>query len=168
MAYATGADLVVRYDVDLIGDLAQDGREPLDATVVPNHANVLAALADASGEIDVALRCGDRYLPEQLETLTGNSRNHLIRITCSIAMSLLFERRPGMKPEIAEAVSKKAREHITALNKGDNVFGIQSVIDSGTIETATIATIDIENLNLLPQRMPRYFPRTDQRSPEGY
>jgi phage gp36-like protein len=168
MAYATGQELVKRYDVDLIGDLAQDEREPLDRSVVASHPNVAAALDDASGEIDVALLVGQRYLPEQLTTLTGFSRNHLVRITCAIAMSLLFERRPGMRPEIAEAIAKKAREHITALNRGDNVFGIQENLDAGTIDTATIATVDIENLNLLPQRMPRYFPGTEQRSPLGY
>ncbi len=165
MAYASGANLVERYDIDLVGDLATDDRESLDRALVPTHPHVLAALDDASGEIDVALMEGGRYTPVQLESLTGYSQKHLVRITCAIAMQLLFERRPGMRPEVAESIGKTARGHLVALRRGENVFGIPAVVDAGTIDVETISAANIENLNLLPERMPRYFPNTQQRSP---
>ena len=50
MAYATGTDLVDCFDVDLVGDLAQDTREPVDASSVKTLPNVLRMLDQASGE----------------------------------------------------------------------------------------------------------------------
>lgn len=170
MAYATGADLVKRYDVDLIGDLATDDRESLDRAAVPTHPHVVAALEDASGEIDVALMCGGKYTPQQLaamntNTVAGYSRQHLIRVTCAIAMQLLFERRPGLRPEMAEAIGKQSRAHVEALRRGDNVFGISENLDAGTIHVETISAVEVDDLNLLPDRMPRYFPGSAQRTP---
>lgn len=165
-AYATGANLVERYDVDLIGDLAQDTREDMEREAVATHPNVLAALLDASGDVDASMLAGGRYTPTQLSTLSGNSLNHLIRITCAIAMALLIERRPDrVNLELAEGLRKPAKAHLEALRRGENVFGIQEVIESGTIDLATVSTVDINNLNLLPGRMPRYFPGTAQRTP---
>lgn len=165
MSYATGDDLVARYDVDLVGDLATDDREPLDPVAVPNHPHVASALADASGEIDAALLSGGRYTAADLSSLTGNSLNHLKRVTCAIAMSHLFERRAGLHEDQAEKIAKKAREFLTALRRGENVFGIPAVIDAGTIECEGVTAVEMDNLNLLPDRMPRYFPPNDQRFP---
>ncbi|MCC7334445.1 MAG: DUF1320 family protein [Pirellulaceae bacterium] len=165
-AYATGDELVQRYDVDQLGDLATDDREELDRVAVPTHPNILAALLDASGEIDVSLLSGGRYQPSQLTTLTGNTRNHLIRITCAIAMSLMCERRPDrINLDMAESYRKTAKGHLEQLRRGDNVFGIPEVIDSGSIDVVTVESVSIENLNLLPARMPRFFPGTEQRTP---
>lgn len=165
-AYATGTDLIQRYDVDQVGDLATDEREELDRAIVPTHPNVLAALLDASGEIDAAMMAGGRYTPAQLAGITDNTKNHLIRITCSIAIANLVERRPErVSVELAEAYRKTARGFLEALRRGENVFGIQAVIDSGTIDVETVQAIQIENLNLMPGRMPRYFPGTEQRTP---
>lgn len=165
-AYATGADLVQRYDVDILGDLATDDREELDREVVPTHPNILAALLDASGEVDVALLSGGRYTPDQLANLTGNTKNHLVRITCAAAMALMCERRPDrVNLELAEAYRKTAKGHLEQLRRGENVFGIPAVVDAGSIDVVTVEAISIENLNLLPARMPRYFPGTEQRTP---
>lgn len=165
-AYATGTDLIKRYDVDQVGDLATDEREELDRAVVPTHPNVLTALLDASGEIDAALMAGGRYTPDELAGITDNTKNHLIRITCAIAMAGLIERRPErVSVELADAYRKTARGFLEALRRGENVFGIAAVVASGTIDIETVQAIQIEALNLLPARMPRYFPTTDQRTP---
>lgn len=165
-AYATGAQLVERYDIDLIGDLTQDNREDLDREAVATHPNVLAALLDATGEVDAALLSGGMYTPEQLAGLTGNTINHRIRITCAIAMALLVERRPEkVSMELAEMIRKSSRAHLELLRKGVNVFGIPAVIGSGALELATVSAVEIDNLNLLPGRMSRYFPGTAQRTP---
>jgi phage gp36-like protein len=165
-AYATGLDLIARCDVDQIGDLATDDREPLDRDAVATHPNVLAALLDASGEIDVALLVGGRYTPDQLAALTGNTMNHLIRITCSLAIALLCERRPSrVSAEEAEAYRKTARAHLDALRRGENVFGIPAVLESGVIDTVAISAMELESLNGITERMNRYFPTSNTRLP---
>ena len=165
-AYATGTDLIQRYDVDQVGDLATDEREELDRVAIPTHPNVLAALLDASGEIDAAMMAGGRYTPAELAGITDNTKNHLIRMTCAIAMACLIERRPDRaSQEIAESYRKTARGHLEPLRRGENVFGIQAVISAGTIAIETVQSVSIEDLNLLPGRMSRYFPGTDQRTP---
>lgn len=167
MAYATGNQLIQRFDVDMVGDLATDDREGLDRSAVATHPNVLTALDDASGEIDVSLQAGGRYTAAQLASLTGNSLSHLVRITCAVAMACLFERRAGEYPEKAEAIAKVARGHLESLRRGENVFGLPEITASGVIDLATPDTIQIDALNLLPSRMARYFPGTAQRQPWG-
>jgi phage gp36-like protein len=167
MPRATGDDLVKRYDIDLIGDLATDERETLDRDDVPTHPRVIAALEDADGEIEAALLAGGRYTIADLNGLSGNALSHYKRISCSIAMAFLFEARPGMRPEVAEAIAKQSREHVQALRRGENVFGIPAVTSSGILEYATVSVSTIENRNTLPDRMPRFFPGANQRHPRG-
>jgi phage gp36-like protein len=168
-AYATGNDLIARYDVRLVGDLTTDDGEELDNAVVPTHPNVLTALEDASGEIDVALTVGGAYTPAQLEALTGNTKKHLIRIACAIAMACLAERRLSDRlRDLAESLRKIANGHLTAIRRGENVFGITENIEAGTIDTATISALEVEALNGLTARMPRYFPSADTRLPRNY
>lgn len=165
-SYADGNDLIARYDVDTVGDLATDQRESSDPSIVPILPNVLTALADASGEIDVALIVGERYLPEQLAALTGNSQSKLKRICCDIAMSLLCSRRVGHDYiELSESVAKTSRGHLRSLSNGENVFGLQSILDASTIDVASISIAEIDRRNLLPSRMSNFFPTDSQRMP---
>jgi phage gp36-like protein len=165
-AYASGTDLTIRYDIDMIGDLATDDREELDRAAVALHPNVLAALDDASGEIESALLAGGRYTASQLGSLTGNTLNHLKRITCAVAISLLLERRPSERyQELAAAYAKVARGHLESLRRGENVFGLTEIVEAGTIDTQTITVEEVIGLNSLPTRMSRYFPGIEQRLP---
>lgn len=179
--YATGDDLIKRYDIDLIGDLCQDSREELDwqsdLTTLTEHDNVVSALEDASGEIDSAMQAGGRYTPEQLQALitpavasdANNTKKHLIRITCAIAMSILVERRlDKVSMETADWLRKTAKGFLDQLRRGENVFGIAEVVASGTIDVATVKAVEITNLNLMTERMPRYFPGTAQRTPRHF
>ena len=165
-SYADGNDLIARYDVDTVGDLATDQRESSDPSIVPNLPNVLTALADASGEIDVALVVGERYQPEQLAALTGNSQSKLKRICCDIAMSLLCSRRVGHEYlELSEAVGKTSRGHLRSLSNGENVFGLPSVSQASVIDVGSISVVDLDRRNLLPSRMSNFFPTDSQRMP---
>jgi len=160
-AYATGNDLIARYDVDLVGDLATDTREPIEQSAVPNLPLVATALLDASGMIDVNLATGGRYKPSDLDGLTGNSVYHLKRITCDVAMGLLLQRRTDMKyQELAEKVVAGSKQHLMALARGENIFGITSVIESGMMDYQTISSETIDQRNTLTSRMERYFPST--------
>lgn len=167
MALATGSDLIERYDVRLIGDLATDLGSTLPTEEVPNHPNVLAALEDAMGEMVVALVVGQKYTEDELLGLTGYSLSHAKRINCDIAMALLIKRRPIVAEDQAESVSKQSRDHLKRLRDGENVFGIPAVVEAGNLSLSTPSSVDITNLNLLTERMGRFFPDTAQRMPRG-
>ena len=165
MAYATGTDLVDCFDVDLLGDLAQDTREPVDPSVVKTLPNVLRMLDQASGEIDVALIAGGRYQPAQLAALTGSSQAHLVRITCTIAIALLFKRRPSAAMlELAKPYYDEKEKYLKDLRSGANLFNIEENKAASVIELQTVTAVEIDTLNLLPTRMGNYFPSSSQRT----
>ena len=165
-AYASGTDLIARYDVYLVGDFTRDAREPVEQAAVANLPLVATALLDASGMIDVHLTTGGRYKPEDLLALTGNSVNHLKRITCDLAMGLLLQRRTDMRyQELAEKVVAGSRQHLQALARGENIFGIPSLQNAGTMELQTISAVTIDERNTLATRMSRVFPPTETLTP---
>jgi phage gp36-like protein len=167
-AYATGDDLVIRYDIDLVGDLSTDERESMDRDEVASSPRVAAALGDASGEVEVALLAGGRYSVEQLQGLSGNALNHLKQIVCGLAMAALYRRRPeSADREFIESITKNARDAIQALRRGENIFGLQEVIDAGIVELTGPSAIDIRNRNDLSVRMGRFFPQPASRLPRG-
>lgn len=167
MAFAQTSDLLKRYDWRLIADLSTDeGVSQTEAETLAN-ANVSEALEDASGEIVVALQSGRRYTEADLTGLSGYSQQHLKRVCCDIAMYLLIKRRPIVDEDQTAAIAKQAREHLRKLGDGENVFGIQENIDAGSLSLATPSTIEVEQLNLVTERMSRFFPRTDTRMPRG-
>ncbi|MFG0261028.1 MAG: hypothetical protein ACF788_01365 [Novipirellula sp. JB048] len=166
--YATGTDLVSRYDIDLIGDLASDDRESQDRDTIPTHPHVVTALADASGEVDAALLAGGRYTVDQLSSLEGSSQSYLKSIVCGLAMAALHERRPeAVDATLIERLTKKARDAVHALHRGDNVFGIPEHITAGQVHTSGPSAIQLHNRNGLPERMHRYFPSPASRLPHG-
>lgn len=167
-AYATGDDLIARYDVDLIGDLATDDRETLDRDLVADHPKVQTALGDASGELEVALLAGGRYSVEQLESLTGNSLNHLKSIVCGLAMAALYRRRPeAAKREHIEDLTEDARAAIKSLRRGENLFGLTEHIEASVPEITGPSAIQLDNRNGLSERMGRFFPLPATRLPRG-
>jgi phage gp36-like protein len=170
--YATGDDLIARYDADLVGDLANDDRETIDRTLdnssIISHPNVIAVLQDASSEIDAALLVGGRYTAAQLASLTGNSKQHLIRMTCAIAMAGLLDRRgeSGSK-EYRERIYERAKALLKSISSGDNIFGLAENINASVIDVGGPDAIDIQNRNDLTSRMDRYFPTAKTRLPLG-
>lgn len=168
MAYATGSDLIDRYDVDLVGDLSTDERETQDRDAVASHPHVLTALEDASGEVDTALLTGGQYSAEDLAGLTGSSASYLKAIVCALAMAALHERRPeAVDAEHIDRLTKRAKESIRSLRRGDNVFGIQQNLDATRVHTSGPSAIDLQNRNGLAQRMGRFFPLSNSRLPRG-
>ena len=100
MAYASAADLIARIDTQIVGDLITDDDTDTGLRERPSQATILdstvlsTALGDASGLIDAALQNKGLYTPDQLAALTGNALSHLKRITCIVAIAMLFDRRP--------------------------------------------------------------------------
>ena len=83
-------------------------------------------------------------------------------------MAMLLTRR--LNPafiEQAEALARNTRQQLAALRRGENVFGITTVLEAGVMHFETVRHETIEALNLLPTRANRFFPQTEQRTPRS-
>jgi phage gp36-like protein len=168
MTYATGADLIARYDVDLVGDLSTDDRETQDRDLVASSPRVTVAIEDASGEVEAALLAGGRFTAIQLAGLTGFARSHLKRIVCGLAMAALYQRRPeAADADMIERLTKDSRDALLALRRGENVFGLPEEIAAGLVDTGGPSAVDLQNRNDLTVRMGRFFPAPASRLPSG-
>ena len=180
MSYATPQHLVERHDVDVIGDLATDNRTRLSKIDILASTNVQTALTDASGNVEVALLQGGQYTPEQLQKIidnenspapnnTKNQAGHLRRIVCWLAMAVLFERRPGIHADLADKYLERGDRYLMDIANGKNVFGIpdEKHVDAGTPSVGGPTALQYDDLNLLPERMPRFFPGSETRIPKS-
>lgn len=112
MPYATPQDIIDRYGEDLLYRLVNRAHdEQLDMAAVER------ALADASGEVEAALR--SRYaLP-----LSAPAPGILVRITVDLALALLPTEAAGDNDLIQER-AKAARRLLESIRTGDADLGI--------------------------------------------
>ena len=134
MAYATGTDLVERFDWEVVSQLASDERVELTKGEVVSLPALVTALDDASGRIESALIHGGRYTPAELSGLTGNSLSHLKRITCTLAMVGLLRRRPGVYADLLQLLTTDAEEYLKMISTGVDVFNLTPEINAGVID----------------------------------
>lgn len=163
MSYATPEQFLARYDARVIGDVVSDTGEEVSPQELLDDPNLQAALDDATGDIDSSAIVGERYLPADLETLAANagsnSRFHLIRICCDIALAYLLRRRPSKDPERDAAMMDLAESHLEKLRRGDQLFYLGPDQDlAGVPSTTGPTTLDFRNLNLLRDRVQNYYP----------
>jgi len=166
-AYATGDDLILRYDVDLVGDLATDNRRSLDREEIPSHAVVISALSEASGQVNSAMIVGGAYTPSQLSSLTGIDRDYLAGLVCDLAMLRLFMRRPEATPSYADDLRNRVAELLEALRRGRNIFNLPATVDATILDVDGPTPVDLRDRNSLTERMGRYFPHPAARLPKS-
>lgn len=159
MSYATVADLMFRYDLRDLGELASDDGTAVTPVDLPGNVNIQACLDDASGEIDAALFANGRYSAADLVGLTGNSLAYLKRMTCDIAMAFIYARRPLYDPDKYKAATENAEAHLKKLHDGDNVFNLTAQIAAGQPQIDGPSTMTFQNLNLMRDRTLNYYPR---------
>jgi phage gp36-like protein len=164
-AYAEPSDLLARYDANVVADLCSDDGHSVPAEDLPTNANLLTALEDASGEVESAMLIGERYTVAQLEALTGNSLGKLKKIVCSIAMAALLERRPLVHVQDAEKLLERAERYMEQLRTGMRLFNVTENVQTQLPTINGPTSIKYEELNLLPDRMRRYFPEQLTRLP---
>jgi phage gp36-like protein len=169
-AYATAADLVARHDTNLIGELIRDDHETALPSEIEDSTVVETVLTDASGQVEAAMLCGNRYSPEQLSELTGNSLGLLKKIVCLIALAELLNRRPGRHIEIAKHYDDQSRAYLEDLRTGKNLFNLtdsEANRIAANPSTTGPTVVEYERLNLLPEQMLRHFPSRQSRLPSG-
>lgn len=161
-AYATAADLMKRKDVRVLGDLVSDNSVRVKKPDLSTDENLLAALMDASGEIEAAVLQAKRYTTDQLAALTGNSKQYLISLTCTIAFGLLHERRTSNDEDDGgrEEAQKRARQALESLRKGQTIFDVEEVKEAGLPSTHEPTVTSIQNLNLtVNEARGHFYPR---------
>jgi len=157
-AYVTPAEFLLRKDARDVGDLVSDDETQVAAGDLLTDPVLLAAIDDASGDIDTALMGGGRYTAADLEGLTGNSLATLRRIASELTMFHLLARRPDRNPERIEAVAKLKDAYLAPLRRGENVFGLALHIDAGTVDVHGPTTVQARDLNLVRDRTRNYYP----------
>lgn len=158
MPYATVAQLLERFDSRTIGQLASDSNVDVAGVDLPTDPRVLAALNDASGDIDSALLVGGMYSTDNLAGLSGNSNYKLIRLTCQLAMLYLYERRPMYDPDTVKAYRDMSQEALDRLRKGENVFDISANLQAGVPSVDGPTAVEYRELNLVRDRASRAYP----------
>lgn len=163
-AYATPADMMLRFDRGDIGQLCSDDKNIVSPQDLPNNPVCLTALQDAAGEIEAALLVSNRYSVADLQALTGNSLSVLVSMNCLVAMRRLTDRRFGWNPEKSKAIREASDTQLEKLRKGENTFNIQAAMDAGepVVDGPTMAQFDSiglirDNINnfFVPRRIPR-------------
>jgi phage gp36-like protein len=158
-AYATSADFVARFDIRDVAQWVSDTGSPVSQasiTTTPFNANLLAALADASGMVESACFVSDRYTPNDLTILNGNSLALLKRIVCGLAVGMLIERRPFLDREPPK-VYEQALEWLDRLRKGERIFALQEAGDAGNPLVTFTSQADLALRNPVSVQMYRFF-----------
>jgi phage gp36-like protein len=153
MAYATGTDLLARYDSRTIGDLVQD----VGARVTSNldtNTNLLAALEDGAGLINSAALVGNRFTEAQLLALTGTGKAFLVRLNCDLAFAFLRQRR-GYDIEQFPLV-KETFHYLDRLRLGERIFDVAEAKAAGNTTAAATSQQTILDQNLVRDNY-RYF-----------
>lgn len=159
-AFATPADMLIRYDARTLGDLCSDSGVRLQESELTANAKLIALLSSATGQIKSAVLRGERYKVEDLEALTGESLAYLVDLTCRIAFWLLWQRKPYADDQQRLEAKKAYDESLELLQNGSHVFEITSAMDAGTPHVETVTRTEIaNNWNLVADRCRgRFFP----------
>ena len=167
--YATPTDLTDRFRADVVADLlpipaSVGGDEEAVRTAVATDPRVTVALADASALVEAALTASRRYAAADLATLADERRPLLVRVTCELAMALLWERSQASVPAEAVVARKLAEQTLAKLSRGEIVLPLAAQGSAGLASTHTLGTLDDGGPGgrrppTLIDRMRRYWPR---------
>lgn len=146
-----------RCDLRDLGDLVSDNEIQVGEVALNNNKKLLAALNDASGEIDAALLVGGRYTPEELKNLTGYAVFHLIRITCDIAIARILGRRPRDVEQIKARV-EMAEAHLESLRTGANVFNLAPQIAAANPSATSLTVVEYQQSQSIRDQTRHYYP----------
>ncbi len=156
-SYLSPADFLKRKDARVIGDLVGDAGSRVSAAALLTDPNVLAALGDASGEVESMCLLGGRYTPADLAALTGNAQGFLSKLVAELAFCQLWTRRYPDK-ERADTC-QWAQDTLERLADGEQMFGFQETADAGTVLSVVEDMDDVQTRNLVTSQAGRFFGR---------
>lgn len=153
--------MIARFDSRVLGDIVSDDGVSVDETVLATNPKLLASINSASGEVEASVIAGGMYTVANLTALDGNAEALLVDIVCCIAMCKLLKRRvAGRTDELMKVVCEDAKEFVERLRRGDAVFGgTDNATDGSLPETTGPTTATFQNLNMIRDRVPHYYPQ---------
>jgi hypothetical protein len=155
VSYLSVADFMARTDPRIVGDLiSTDGTRVLPAAF-PTNAMLLAALTDASGEVEAACLRGQRYQPADLLALTGVGQTRLFRLVKDLTMILLYDLRDDLGPAPPKFLT--AMEELEKLCCGERIFSLAESQAAGIMHHVKETHEDREERNLLSWQARRFF-----------
>ncbi len=136
--YCSNAQFMILHDYRNVADLLVDDDSRLTQALVLASTNLTKFLSVASGEIESALLACNRYTPTDLAALTGASSDYLQQLTADLAFWRMCSRRwPEADPKDVQGASA-ALGALERLRKGENIFGLQEIMNAGLAETVNV------------------------------
>ena len=152
--YCSGTIAVQYVDARYVGHLLSDDDNAVANADVPTHANFLAALDAASGEVEAAALAGGRYLAADLAALTGMGAALLQRLVAMLAVAGLELRRTPTQP--VSELAKAADKFLERLRTGERVFAFAEVQEAAEVERIDDSDLDVVR-PLISSVASRYF-----------
>lgn len=154
-AYVTAEEFIARFDKRIVGDLASVDGVRVTPAALESDERIITVLEDASGEVDAAVKVGNRYTADNLAGLTGNGLQYLKKIVSDIAFYLLIDRRLLNRVTAEEADRRFTvyRAHLKDLRTGLQIFDVEAAKDAGLPLTDGPTTTQANNLNTMTSRV---------------
>lgn len=160
MPFATGSDMLARYDARLLGDLVRDDGTQEPSVSLAANANLTAAITDATAVIQSAIVVGNRYTLSQISSLSDSSESVLRRICCDLALIYLKRRRGKFNAENDGPLLESVEASIKSLRDGENLLMIGTATESpaSVAELSVPTLVTIQNRHTLRDTVKNYFP----------
>lgn len=165
-SYCSASDLFVYHDSNQCADYLRQGNdarpsllEMLDSTTTVG-ARLLRFLLAGSGRIEAVCLIGRRYVPLDLQELTGASLEMLKKLNADLSFWQLAQRRnPGTADPKTVPGALEALEMLKALRDGETVFGFEETADAGLPDVIQAIPDRLLTPNTV-KRARRVFPRS--------
>jgi phage gp36-like protein len=165
-SYADVDDLVARYDVRSLCQLASDTGTSVSPTQLLTNTRVLECLLDASGMVEAAVMTGGQVSVEALQLLAASDTagaRYLKRLVCNLTLGLLFLARPDRTGEVPAAYVS-AEEDLQKIRSGDLVLSLQEQQEAGgAVKLVPEDAADVEDRRGVTVEAQRYFGRRNNR-----
>ena len=140
--YMSELQYLARADVRTVAQLVSDtgfavGSPVPDPQGLVGNANLIAALTDASGELEAVCLIGARYHQidlAQIAAATGTgAQGKMFRVLTRMTTMLLWERR--MDKSVPQDLAKQVAEDKERLRNGEEIFGSVSHEQAGLVQS---------------------------------
>ena len=162
MSLATPADLLLRFDSNLLGQLCNDSSQKLTPAELRSSAVVQKALDYATALITSALYVAYKYKSTDVSALTGEPAALLNGICCDLAMVWLCQRR-GYDYSDKYPMLGLALETIQQLRNGERVLDLPANERAGNTFNKTVSLVTQRRAGLVITNF-RLFPIPGQNS----
>lgn len=159
---AAPADLLLRFDNNLIGQLVNDSSQQQTPAQLLTNNVVQAHLDDAAGFVLAALYVAYKYTPAEIAGLTATSASLLKRLTCDLAIVMICQRR-GYDYGDKFPMVGLSLEMIQQLRNGERVLDVAGNEAAGLSSATRVTVVQQEQAGLVISNC-RLFPVYD-RSP---